>query len=63
YDGVEDITMMIVDRWGVSKYESTDVAPGWDGTDENGDKAGEGVYYYVIKVGGKSYRGSLTLLR
>ncbi|MEM8897737.1 MAG: PKD domain-containing protein [Bacteroidota bacterium] len=63
YDGVEEISMMIVDRWGVSKYEDTNVSPGWDGTDENGDPAGEGVYYYVIKVGGKSYRGSLTLLR
>lgn len=63
YDGVEAFSMMIVDRWGVSQYKSTDAALGWNGKDEDGNTAQEGVYYYVIKVGDKSYRGSLTLLR
>ncbi|MEM6768169.1 MAG: gliding motility-associated C-terminal domain-containing protein, partial [Bacteroidota bacterium] len=63
YDGVEAFSMMIVDRWGVSQYKSTDAALGWNGKDEDGNTAEEGVYYYVIKVGDKSYRGSLTLLR
>lgn len=58
-DGVNDIfsfdfyarsittfNCVIVNRWGVQVGEINDIADGWDGTDKNGSKCTDGVYYY-----------------
>jgi len=35
----------------------------WDGLDENGSRAGSGIYYYELSVAGKSYSKRLVLMR
>jgi gliding motility-associated-like protein len=52
----------IYNRWGEQVYSNPKIC--WDGTDErNGNKLKEGVYYYVLTFSGKTYKGTVTLLR
>jgi len=58
----------VFNRWGKLIYESHNLEDGWDGTDQQGEPAPEGVYVYRVEgVGysGKplSKRGSIMLLR
>jgi gliding motility-associated-like protein len=41
-------SILIFDRWGKEMYKSTNQNQYWTGTNENGDMAPDGVYYYVI---------------
>ena len=41
----------------------TDPVAGWDGRAPNGKEANVGIYYYVIYIGDKVYKGDITLLR
>ncbi len=64
YTGQEEITMEIIDRWGrpiVDIIRNPSI--GWDGFTREGGEASEGVYYYVVRIGNRAYKGSLTLLR
>lgn len=64
---LQNLTLMIYDRWGRVAYESKSLDEGWDGTTE-GKPAPEGVYMFKL-VGedydGKKllYNGSVTLIR
>ena len=62
YTGSQPYSVDVMDRWGVKVYESTNPYSHWDGT-TNGSQAQEGVYFYIIKIGNKSYNGELQLLR
>ena len=44
-------------------FESTNQYAGWDGTSPKGSQAQEGVYFYIVKIGNKSYNGEVQLLR
>jgi len=58
--GCSDIT--IFDRWGKLLFSSTDQNLNWDGRTSAGTKAVAGVYFYILKINGQKYNGSLTLL-
>jgi gliding motility-associated-like protein len=61
YDGADRFRMEIFDRWGRPVHAGTELS--WDGINGQGDPAVEGVYFYVITIGEKAYRGNVTLLR
>jgi gliding motility-associated-like protein len=63
YTGDEQYRIQIYDRWGVKYFESYNQQQHWDGLDLNGRASAEGIYYYNIQLSGKSYSGSVTLLR
>jgi len=62
--------MQIYNRWGVLVFEASQTVRSWDGRLLTGEKAGEGVYYYIVRfesdcgVGGeKEMNGTLHLVR
>lgn len=64
YSGRERFRMEVFDRWGVSVFETEgDPNQGWDGFFSAGGQAKEGVYYYRVAIGEKSYTGNVTLMR
>jgi gliding motility-associated-like protein len=63
YTGSQPFNAQVFDRWGVKLYESRNKVQGWDGNDSEGNAAPDGVYYYIVKVGDKSYNGAASLLR
>jgi len=58
------MTMEVYDRWGIKIYE---VNGGshicWDGKTISNTKAKEGTYYYLITLGGNTFKGYVTLLK
>ncbi|MFN0200827.1 MAG: PKD domain-containing protein [Bacteroidia bacterium] len=58
YDGNETFQLEIFDRWGSPIFLSTDVKKVW-----TGEEQGTGVYYYLLSIGSKEYRGNVTLMR
>lgn len=44
---VSEFSCVIVNRWGVKVHEMNNIADSWDGTDMNGDKCNDGVYFYT----------------
>lgn len=70
-DNLNEISAVIIDRWGHKVYELVNSNNGnieWDGTDQRGNEVAEGTYYYVIKATGKDGQtfdenGTITLIR
>jgi len=58
YTGVEPMRVLVYDRWGIEQFTATSRNEAWNGLD-----APEGVYYYVVEIGEKVYKGNLTLVR
>ena len=50
YGGLSTFECIIVNRWGNTVRQFDNPAFQWDGTDENGDKMEEGVYFYVART-------------
>lgn len=46
----ESYELKIIDRWGVSMFETTDPKKGWDGKVSSGKQAVEGVYFWKINA-------------
>ncbi|MEM7372648.1 MAG: PKD domain-containing protein [Bacteroidota bacterium] len=64
YTGVETFMLEVFDRWGRRMYGPVNASSmAWDGRLSNGSEAHEGVYYYTVRIGDKSYTGHVTLLR
>ncbi|MEL6131985.1 MAG: PKD domain-containing protein, partial [Bacteroidota bacterium] len=64
YNGKSTFRMDILDRWGRTLAEGiTNPVSGWDGRTGDGEEVSAGVYYYVIYIGDRLYKGDLTLLR
>lgn len=63
---LNDLIIMIYNRWGVKVYESTLGQMAWDGTYE-GQPVSEGVYFYVLNGnygdGDLTFKKFITLLR
>jgi gliding motility-associated-like protein len=59
-----DCEVMVYNRWGDKVFKSNGYTNSWDGSSGSGALP-SAVYYYVIKIGslGKSFSGSVTLLR
>ncbi|MEZ4687704.1 MAG: PKD domain-containing protein [Bacteroidia bacterium] len=63
YEGGGTLRFEIFDRWGRRYFVGEGPLSVWRGTTLNGDKAAEGVYYYVITIDGQTYSGNVTLMR
>ena len=63
YDGNESYNLLIFNRWGKIMFSTTNKNEYWNGKAPGGKNASDGVYYYILTVGEKSYHGSVTLLR
>ena len=64
---VEEINLVIFNRWGKMVYETNDVEFGWDGRSNEGD-CSDGVYYWILNYRSRNnlqgiIKGHLTLLR
>jgi len=66
-ENIDAWTMTIFDRWGKEIYTSNNQYQYWNGNTESGDKALDGVYYYVIDATcqSKTYKqeGFIQLIR
>jgi gliding motility-associated-like protein len=64
---VDSWSILIYDRWGKEMYNSVNPNSYWSGVTENGDKAPDGVYYYIINAScqGITYKkdGFVQLIR
>lgn len=47
---VSRVEMKIFDRWGTLVFETADPAINWNGDNNGGKEAGDGVYYYTCRV-------------
>lgn len=52
----------IYDRRGVLIFKSSDISFKWDGTDQNGNQLPAGTYFYIVQIGEKIMKGSVTIL-
>lgn len=59
-EGIENISCIIFNRWGIKVAEFNQPGQGWDGKTTSGQDAVEGVYYYIVNA--KS-RGGETITR
>jgi gliding motility-associated-like protein len=62
------ISLTILNRWGNVVYEGSGINPAWNGKSQNGNEAGDGVYFYKYRVDGLQEQfleghGFLTLVR
>ncbi|MEZ4685067.1 MAG: PKD domain-containing protein [Bacteroidia bacterium] len=63
YEGGENFEVKVFDRWGIKYFQTTSPTDYWQGLTNNGSDATEGVYYYSVRIGDKTYNGNVTLLR
>lgn len=63
YEGNESYHLTIIDRWGVTQFDTHNPQKPWDGRDLNGSAVSEGVYFYVVQIGEKRWQGSVTVAR
>jgi len=63
YSGSQPFELQIFDRWGAQVYQSRIKTEGWDGLDQKGSATPEGVYYYHLVIGDRSFSGELTMIR
>jgi gliding motility-associated-like protein len=66
--GLSKYSMEVYDRWGAKMYESSDPSQSWDGSDDSGKPAPDGVYAYriVFRYVDNNiyvYKGTVTLMR
>lgn len=62
YNGNQPYQLQIFDRWGKELFQSRNRNDSWEG-DYQTSAVPEGVYFYRIQIGGKSYAGDVTLVR
>jgi len=63
YGGDEAFLLQIFDRYGTKFFQTTNKNEAWNGTNLNGSTAGDGVYFYTLKIGDRNYSGNVTLMR
>jgi gliding motility-associated-like protein len=63
YSGKGNIDIKTYDRWGKLLFTSSNIDTQWDGTNKQGNKMSDGVYFYEVKVDEKVYTGNVTILR
>lgn len=54
---ITDYSIVIVNRWGETMFESNDIAEPWDGT-TNGVRCNDGTYFYLLR--GQSAAGEIV---
>lgn len=63
YGGNEAFELTVFDRWGRVVFTADDPSDGWDGTDGQGLRLKDGVYFYTVRLGRGTFQRTLTLLR
>ena len=63
YNGNEAFYIKIFDRWGRTFFEANATDMGWNGMYNESAEAQEGVYYYSIQLGERTFQGNVTLMR
>ena len=64
YTGNQAFRMEVKDRWGVPVYKGENKTQGWDGRIMGGtNDAPEGVYFYQVSIGEKTFTGNVTMVR
>ena len=63
YKGAETFDIAIYNRWGILQFKSKDKNLSWNGKNKENIPANEGVYFYVLQIGSKTYKGFVQLLR
>jgi len=48
--GITELQAVVVDRWGKTIFEFTDISQAWDGNDKGGKNCPDGVYFYIYKA-------------
>lgn len=56
-------TLQVFDRWGREVYNNSNGRASWNGSHGAGGTAGEGVYFYILKVDDEIFSGHVSLLR
>ncbi len=67
FNGLQEFTLLIYDRWGNNIFESRNVDQGWDAT-YKGKKSDQGVFFYQLEATFAGYKsivkhGSVSLIR
>jgi gliding motility-associated-like protein len=62
YLGFEFYEIKIYNRWGTLVFESKNNDTHWNGESDNKEVAA-GVYFYVLTIGEKQYKGNISLFR
>lgn len=69
---IKSVKFTVFNRWGVKVYEGNDTGINWPGTDSNGKRLTDGVYYYEAQVeffsinpenAFKKYKGWVEIVR
>ena len=55
--------VQIFDRWGKEVFASAGANIMWNGSRDGGNKASDGVYYYIVTVDKETFHGHVTLMR
>lgn len=55
--------VQVFDRWGMEVFASSGTNIAWNGNRDGGNKASDGVYYYIIKVDKETFTGHVSLMR
>ncbi|UKN01622.1 gliding motility-associated C-terminal domain-containing protein [Paracrocinitomix mangrovi] len=61
---ISEFTCVIVNRWGIEVAQLNSITDTWDGTDKNGSKCKEGVYFYIYSGtadNGDTFKGQGTV--
>ncbi|MFA4853011.1 MAG: gliding motility-associated C-terminal domain-containing protein, partial [Bacteroidales bacterium] len=57
-------SLTVYNRWGKKVFKKDATHKCWDGKNQsNGKDLSEGVYYYIITIGDKSFQGTVTLMK
>ncbi len=62
YLGFESYKLTIYNRWGEVVFVSENRAVHWDGNTQN-SRVSEGVYFYTLSIGDKTYKGNISVFR
>lgn len=57
------VDVMIYDRNGKVVYQQASYDNEWQGQNDQGDRLATGIYFFVLKSGNQSYKGSIQLVR
>ncbi len=59
----KDYSLTIYNRWGNLLFSSVDYNETWDGRSKAGSFVSEGIYFYILKRGGKITKGTFNVFK